>query len=82
MKLVNKKILRPTDFSFPNAENGVYLTDPARRIFLKHIESRLSELTSHPDLNERVSYRRAIHLQVQHYRQVVLGTMDYEAFLR
>jgi CRISP-associated protein Cas1 len=33
MWLVNKKVLRPTDFTFPNAEGGVYLEEAGRRVF-------------------------------------------------
>lgn len=82
MKLVNKKTLRPTDFSYPDAAGGVYLEEAGRRIFLKHFEARISEQTSHPDVQSPVSYRRAIQLQVQRYVRAVLGNADYEAFER
>ena len=38
--------------------------------------------TSHPDVQERVTYRRAIHLQVQRYAQAVLRQRVYEGFRR
>jgi CRISP-associated protein Cas1 len=82
MWLVNKKVLRPTDFTFPNAEGGVYLEAAARRVFLKHFEDRISEQVSYPDLAEPVSYRRAIQLQVQQYKRCLMGSQRYEAFLR
>jgi CRISPR-associated protein Cas1 len=82
MKLVNKKILSPTDFTFPNQAGGVYLEEPGRRIFLKHFEARISEKTSHPDVQTPVSYRRAIQLQVKRYAQAVLGNGAYEPFQR
>jgi len=82
LKLVNKKILRPTDFTWPKEDNGVYLTDPARRIFLRHFEQRITEAISHPDVKEPVTYRRAIHLQVQRYKRTLLSDHPYEAFRR
>jgi len=82
MKLVNKKILSPTDFSYPNQSGGVYLTDPARRIFLKHFEARICEKTTYRELKEQVSYRRVIQLQIQHYSKALLGNQPYRTFRR
>jgi CRISP-associated protein Cas1 len=82
MKLVNKKILSPTDFTYPNESGGVYLEEPGRRIFLKHFDARISEQTSHPDVQSPVSYRRAIQLQVKRYARAVLGNAAYEPFQR
>lgn len=83
MRLVNQKILSPTDFTYPNQEGGVYLEEPGRRIFLKHFEDRISEKTSHPDVEEQVTYRRAIHLQVLRYAHALLNDqLPYEAFQR
>lgn len=82
MKLVNQKILSPTDFTYPNQAGGVYLEAAARRVFLKYFEQRMSERISHPDVKEQVSYRRAIHLQIQRYKRAVLGNQHYETFRR
>ena len=82
MKLVNKKAIRPTDFTWPTDKGGVYLTGPARRLFLKRFEERMSETASHPDIVEAVSYRRIIQLQVKRYVESLLGNQPYEAFRR
>jgi CRISPR-associated protein Cas1 len=82
MLLINKKALSPTDFTWPDDNGGVYLTDPARRLFIQRFEDRLSEEVSHPDATLRVSYRRAIQLQVQRYKRSLLENVPYEAFLR
>jgi CRISPR-associated protein Cas1 len=82
MKLVNQKILRPTDFSWATEQGGIYLTHPARRVFLKHFEERICETSTHPDVQEPVSYRRMIQLQVQRYGRAVLGNAPYEPFRR
>lgn len=82
MKLVNQKILKPTDFTWPNEKGGVYVTNPARRIFLKYFEERMCEQVSHPDVKDPVSYRRVIQLQIQRYAKALLGNHSYEAFQR
>ncbi len=82
IKLVNQKILRPTDFTFPDDEGGIYLADPARRVFLKHFENRISGTIAHPDASEPVSYRRIIQLQIQRYKRSVLDRTPYEPFRR
>jgi CRISPR-associated protein Cas1 len=80
--LVNQKILRPTDFTYPNEEGGVYLETGARRVFLKHFEERISETLTHPRTHQLVSYRRAIQLQVQHYKECLQSSKLYQPFIR
>jgi len=80
--LVNKKILRPTDFTFPNPDGGIYLNDAARRIFLKHFEERISEEIAYPALQQPVSYRRAIQLQIQQYKRCLQDSTPYQPFIR
>jgi CRISP-associated protein Cas1 len=74
--------LRPTDFTYPTAEGGIYLADSARRVFLKHFENRISGTIAHPDASEPVSYRRIIQLQIQRYKRSVLDNTPYEPFRR
>jgi CRISPR-associated protein Cas1 len=80
--LINKKILRPTDFTYPNAEGGVYLESGSRRVFLKYFEERISESIIHPITQQQVSYRRAIQLQVQHYKRCLQSSECYQPFIR
>ena len=75
-------MIRPTDFTWPKENGGVYLTGPARRLFLKHFEQRITEKVSHPDVKEAVTYRRVIQLQVQRYKRALLGDRLYEPFQR
>jgi CRISPR-associated protein Cas1 len=82
MALVNKKILSPTDFTYPNADGGIYLDEAARRVFLKHFEERISEAFHHPKTQQQVSYRRAIQLQVQQYKRCLQNSVAYEPFIR
>jgi CRISPR-associated protein Cas1 len=82
MKLINQKMLRPTDFDWPTKEGGVYLADTARRLFLKNFEERISQKVSHPDVKEQVTYRRAIELQVKRYVRTLLGDQPYQPYKR
>ena len=80
MRLINQKFFKPTDFTWPNEEGGIYLNDAARRPFLMQFEKRLSLEISHPDMQVPVSYRRAIQLQIRRYKQALLGKSSYEAY--
>ena len=80
--LINKKILRPTDFTYPNAEGGVYLEAGSRRVFLKYFEERMSETITHPRTQQQLSYRRAIQLQVQTYKRCLQSSDRYQPFIR
>ncbi len=79
---INKQTFRPTDFTWFNEDGGTYLSDPARRIFLRAFEARMGEKVSHPDVQEKVSFRRAIQLQVRRYVRAVRAGVPYEAFVR
>lgn len=80
LTLVNKKMLRPTDFTYPNQASGVYLEEAGRRVFLKQFEERISQAVRHPMMQQPVSYRRAIQLQVQRYKRYLVDSVPYEAF--
>lgn len=80
--LTNRKVITPTDFTWPDMEGGIYLTESAKRVFLKAFEERLGDTTSHPAIKTKVSYRRIIQLQVQCYKQALLDEVPYQPFLR
>jgi CRISPR-associated protein Cas1 len=82
MNLINKKILRPTDFTYPDKDGGIYLTHPARRVFLKQFEERISLKIVYDNLQDKISYRRVIQHQVWRYRSALLGDATYKPFLR
>lgn len=82
MWLVNKKAIRMTDFTWPSDTGGVYLDQAARRMFLKHFENRISESVSHPAMQGKVTYRRAIQLQVQQYKRCLVSSEPYRPFIR
>jgi len=82
MKLVNQRVLNPSDFTEANQQGGIYLSQTARRTFLKHFEERICEKLAHPDVKQQVSYRRIIQLQIQRYVKSLLGNVPYETFRR
>ena len=82
LKMINKPLFKSNDFEVLAQNQGVYLTDEARRTFLSHLESRMNEKVSHPDLQSPVSYRHAIQLQIRRYRRSLLSSTLYEPFLR
>lgn len=82
LTLVNQRQVKLTDFTCLGAGKGVYLTESARRMFLQKFEARLNDHTAHPDVQDPVSYRRAIQLQVRRYKRCLLNGVPYEAFLR
>ena len=82
IRLINRKSLQPTDFTWPNAQGGVYLQGSARRLFLKRFEDRLSQPVSHPDVEGQVSYRRVLQLQVRRYKRAVMTGTIYEPFFK
>jgi CRISPR-associated protein Cas1 len=82
IKLINQKILKPTDFTWPQPDGGIYLTDPARRVFLRHFEERISFKITHPDIQDLVSYRRVIQLQIQRYKHCLFNGTPYQPFRR
>jgi len=82
LKLINRRIFLPTDFTWPNAEGGIYLNETPRRLFIQKVETRLGETVSHPDVQTPVSYRRAMQLQVKRYKRSLLEGVPYQPFLR
>ncbi|PSB58763.1 CRISPR-associated endonuclease Cas1 [Chamaesiphon polymorphus] len=82
LKLINKPVFKLTDFDTVAATGGVYLQGAARRGFLKYFEARMNEDTAHPDLQNSVSYRYAIQLQIRRYKRSLLGNTPYEPFAR
>jgi CRISPR-associated protein Cas1 len=79
--LTNKAVIKPDEFTHA-ANGGVYLIDSARRRFLSYFEQRMSTQITHPDVQDPVSYRRAIQLQIRRYKRSLLQSVPYHPFLR
>lgn len=81
VRLINQQVLKPEDFT-GFGEEGIYLTNAARRLFLQRFEERMGEMVTHPSVQKQVSYRRAMQLQIQRYKRCLLDGVKYESFLR
>ncbi|KAB8331302.1 CRISPR-associated endonuclease Cas1 [Scytonema tolypothrichoides VB-61278] len=82
LKILNNGEFKPKDFDVVASTGGVYLSQSARKVFLKQFENRMNEEISHPDLISPVTYRHAIQLQVRRYKRCLLSGVPYESFLR
>ncbi|MDZ8258487.1 CRISPR-associated endonuclease Cas1 [Nostoc sp. ChiQUE01b] len=82
LKIINNSIFKPQDFDLVPSTGGIYLSQSARKVFLKQFETRMSEEVSHSDLQSQVTYRHAIQLQVRRYKRSLLSSVSYEPFLR
>lgn len=80
--LINRRTFKPADFTEPNDQGGVYLTEQSRRLFIQKFGAALEQTVHHPDRQESVTYRRAIHLQAKRYKQMILNDIPYKPFLR
>ncbi|NJO60349.1 MAG: CRISPR-associated endonuclease Cas1 [Richelia sp. RM2_1_2] len=82
LNIINHSLFKPQDFDVVATTGGVYLSQTARRVFLKQFEQRMNEEISHPDLISQVTYRHAVQLQVRRYKRCLLSDIPYESFLR
>jgi CRISPR-associated protein Cas1 len=82
LKIVNKPLLKPEDFERVASKGAIYLSDSGRRVFLKHLEMRMNEEVSHPDVQSAVPYRQAIHLQIRRYKRSLITSVPYQPFVR
>lgn len=82
INILNHRILTNKDFYFAK-EPGLpcYLTNEARKIFLKQFEIKMHQKIFHPLSGFTVDYRRCLDLQVQQFAQVIKGDKEkYEPF--
>lgn len=82
INILNHRILTNKDFYFAK-EPGLpcYLTNEARKIYLKQFEIKMHQKIFHPQSGFTVDYRRCLDLQVQQFAQVIRGDKEkYEPF--
>ncbi|MEW6652014.1 MAG: CRISPR-associated endonuclease Cas1 [Bacteroidota bacterium] len=82
INILNHRILTYKDFYFAK-EPGLpcYLTNEARKKFLKQFEIKMHQKIFHPQSSFTVDYRRCLDLQIQQFAQVIRGTKEkYEPF--
>lgn len=81
LTLVNNRIVKAADFHF--YENGsVYLTDEARRRFLKDWQEKKQEKLTHPYLKEKMPWGLVPYVQALLLARLLRGDLDaYPPFL-
>ncbi len=77
-KLLNKKIISENEFD--RDLNYCLLSDPGKRLFLKHYNERLDKTIKHRTLGRKVSYKHIMRLECYKLIKHVSGIKDYEAF--
>lgn len=82
LRLVNQRTITAEDFQPPAENGGVYLTDSARKVFLRQFETRMDAQVTYPNRSEQMSYRRAIQQQVKDYKAAMMAGEAYAPFLR
>lgn len=84
--LVNKRFINPAEFSIARNDDGspkgCYLSDGARKVFLREFENLMHRMTTHPGTGYEVTYRRCLDLQAGEFALVVKGEKQYVPYLR
>lgn len=78
LSIVNLSILTLADFTI--TEGGVYLSDEARKRFLKEYESLMTKEFQHGRTHEITSFRRALYDQALKLQQTLMRNIPYQAF--
>ena len=71
LTLLNNRMLGLSDFV--HAGQAVNLTTGARKVFFEAYESRMNSVVTHPVFDYKVSYRRALELQLRMIAKVITG---------
>ncbi len=74
LTMLNTRQVQATDFR--HEFGGVWLADGARKLFLQQLEARLQEQVRHPVLEQGLSYRRCIEVQVRLLAKVAQGEIE------
>jgi CRISPR-associated protein Cas1 len=77
-KLINTKMITAKDFD--ENLNFCYMTDKAKKVFLKEYDEKLKTVIKHRKLNRNVSYRRLIRLDCYKLIKHILGEQEFEGF--
>ena len=72
--LINNRQITPNDFT--QSHGGWFLKDPARKKFYAAYEKRKSETITHPVFKYKISFRRALELQVRLLAKCLMGEIE------
>ena len=77
---INRGVVKDEDFV--TARTGCSLTDAGRKRFVLAFEQRMDEEITHPAFGTRISWRRALEVQVRLLAKVLVGDLDRYPELR
>jgi len=85
LALCNKRHLKPEDFHYPEPRasgepGGCFLTDGARKTFIRAFERALHRAVTHPASGRTVTYRQCLDLQVRALAEHLEGKAPYTPF--
>jgi CRISPR-associated protein Cas1 len=84
--LINKHFITPREFSIARHEDGTakgcYLSDAARKVYLREFENLMHRKTTHPGSGYEVTYRRCLDLQAGEFALYLKGEKQYTPYLR
>ncbi len=78
--LVNKKMLKPSDFE-SGKDGGVYASHDARKIIAEAWEKSLRGTITYPDTNQKMGWRRVIRSEVFKIQRFIIEGVKYKPFL-
>ncbi|MFQ5569547.1 MAG: CRISPR-associated endonuclease Cas1 [Rhodothermales bacterium] len=80
LALCNKRRLKPDDFHYPDDREGCFLTDTARKTFIRAFEHAMHRKVTHPPSGRTVTYRQCLDLQVRAFADHIEGKAPYTPF--
>ena len=78
--LINRKMLKPSDFS--HADNGgVYASEDARKIIVQEWDKSIRRTFEYPLTGQKVSWRRMVLIEAQKVQKYITDGLPYEPFV-
>lgn len=75
--LINKGVIKPTQFTAAAEKKGIRMDDPARSAFLANYEKFLTAEFQEPKSGKRMNYRDIIKGRVMQLEKALLNKVDY-----
>jgi CRISPR-associated protein Cas1 len=84
--IINRHLISPKEFTTVRHEDGkakgCYLSDEARKTYLREFENLMHRETTHTATGYQVTYRRCLDLQVGQFALYLKGEKPYIPYLR
>jgi len=77
--ILNKGMIKENDFE--SKLGGLYLKESGRKIFVEKFEERLETTIKHRKIQNNVSYRRLIRMELYKIEKHLIGEEPYEPFV-